>query len=224
MSTTTTEKKRTRTRKVINPLQRGLACETCRKRKVRCCASKPACTSCRRTAIVRGRDPSKVICVYPDPVLSSPAASFIVKTMSNPPHQPPLFPADIETMAIAEQRSHGYLADRRSSTDSYASSSDGLSSFDAATSQLLASFQSYGLGGPIDVMASIRQQQLQQIEQKQMLPHQPWAETSSAAQDHLRLRQQALYNVSHMPATYDHFQQSFLYPTPARTPSLVTQS
>ncbi|GAA6052529.1 hypothetical protein JCM3770_003811 [Rhodotorula araucariae] len=45
-------------------LQKGAACSTCKARKVRCDAAKPACTACRRSARFRGDDPSLVVCSY----------------------------------------------------------------------------------------------------------------------------------------------------------------
>ncbi|CAH7671301.1 hypothetical protein BY996DRAFT_4574995, partial [Phakopsora pachyrhizi] len=51
-------------RYVSRPLQRNQACTTCRSRKVRCDAQKPACGACRRSAAAHGEDPSLVICHY----------------------------------------------------------------------------------------------------------------------------------------------------------------
>ncbi|GAA5911211.1 Zn(II)2Cys6 transcription factor domain-containing protein [Sporobolomyces salmoneus] len=50
--------------KQINPLAKGQSCLTCRQRKVRCTAEKPACKACLRTARFEGRDLSTVECVY----------------------------------------------------------------------------------------------------------------------------------------------------------------
>ncbi|GAA6023007.1 hypothetical protein JCM10207_002038 [Rhodosporidiobolus poonsookiae] len=47
-----------------NILQKGAACATCKARKVRCDAIKPACTACRRSARFRGEDPDLVCCSY----------------------------------------------------------------------------------------------------------------------------------------------------------------
>ncbi|BGO98002.1 hypothetical protein NBRC10513v2_002003 [Rhodotorula toruloides] len=45
-------------------LQKGAACSTCKARKVRCNAAKPACDACRRSARFRGEDPELVVCSY----------------------------------------------------------------------------------------------------------------------------------------------------------------
>ncbi|GAA6042705.1 hypothetical protein JCM8097_003756 [Rhodosporidiobolus ruineniae] len=45
-------------------LAKGKACSTCKARKVRCDAIKPACTACRRSARFRGDDPELVRCCY----------------------------------------------------------------------------------------------------------------------------------------------------------------
>ncbi|GAA5956993.1 hypothetical protein JCM10213_001410 [Rhodosporidiobolus nylandii] len=45
-------------------LAKGAACATCKARKVRCDAIKPACTACRRSARFRGEDPNSVCCSY----------------------------------------------------------------------------------------------------------------------------------------------------------------
>ncbi|KAA1082411.1 hypothetical protein PGT21_002378 [Puccinia graminis f. sp. tritici] len=49
---------------VSRPLQRNQACSTCRSRKVRCDAQKPACGACKRSAAAHGEDPTIVICQY----------------------------------------------------------------------------------------------------------------------------------------------------------------
>ncbi|KAG0148155.1 hypothetical protein CROQUDRAFT_655307 [Cronartium quercuum f. sp. fusiforme G11] len=49
---------------VSRPLQRNQACTTCRSRKVRCDAKKPACGACCRSAAAHGEDPSIVVCRY----------------------------------------------------------------------------------------------------------------------------------------------------------------
>ncbi|GAA5899886.1 hypothetical protein JCM5296_006206 [Sporobolomyces johnsonii] len=48
----------------VNPLPKGQSCSTCRQRKVRCDAGKPACRACLRTARFEGRDLSTVVCQY----------------------------------------------------------------------------------------------------------------------------------------------------------------
>ncbi|KAM0786648.1 hypothetical protein ACM66B_002097 [Microbotryomycetes sp. NB124-2] len=45
-------------------LTRGMACITCRNRKVKCDGVKPACGSCSRSAIAHGEDPTKLECNY----------------------------------------------------------------------------------------------------------------------------------------------------------------
>ncbi|GAA5999097.1 hypothetical protein JCM5350_005470 [Sporobolomyces pararoseus] len=52
--------------KQINPLAKGKSCLTCRQRKVRCTAERPACQACLRTARFEGRDLSTVQCAYND--------------------------------------------------------------------------------------------------------------------------------------------------------------
>ena len=48
-----------------NPaLSRNQACRTCRARKVRCDAVKPACSACRKTANVQNKNPDEVVCEY----------------------------------------------------------------------------------------------------------------------------------------------------------------
>ncbi|PLW51316.1 hypothetical protein PCASD_00959 [Puccinia coronata f. sp. avenae] len=49
---------------VSRPLQRNQACSTCRSRKVRCDAQKPACGACKRSAAAHGENPSIVVCQY----------------------------------------------------------------------------------------------------------------------------------------------------------------
>ncbi|EFP88211.2 uncharacterized protein PGTG_14295 [Puccinia graminis f. sp. tritici CRL 75-36-700-3] len=49
---------------VSRPLQRNQACSTCRSRKVRCDAQKPACGACKRSAAAHGEDPTIIICQY----------------------------------------------------------------------------------------------------------------------------------------------------------------
>ncbi|EGG05727.1 uncharacterized protein MELLADRAFT_87777 [Melampsora larici-populina 98AG31] len=51
-------------RLVSRPLQRNQACSTCRSRKVRCDAARPACGACCRSAAAHGEDPSIVLCQY----------------------------------------------------------------------------------------------------------------------------------------------------------------
>ncbi|GAA5927212.1 hypothetical protein JCM1841_004249 [Sporobolomyces salmonicolor] len=48
----------------VNPLPKGQSCSTCRQRKVRCDAGKPACRACLRTARFEGRDFNTVVCQY----------------------------------------------------------------------------------------------------------------------------------------------------------------
>ncbi|WAR61935.1 hypothetical protein PtB15_14B27 [Puccinia triticina] len=57
-------KKQKAKRFVSRPLQRNQACSTCRSRKVRCDAQKPACGACKRSAAAHGEDPTIVICQY----------------------------------------------------------------------------------------------------------------------------------------------------------------
>ncbi|GAA5843193.1 hypothetical protein JCM11251_001679 [Rhodosporidiobolus azoricus] len=45
-------------------LPKGLACASCKARKVKCDAVRPACSACRRSAKFRGEDPSTVTCVF----------------------------------------------------------------------------------------------------------------------------------------------------------------
>ncbi|GAA5897070.1 hypothetical protein JCM8208_006160 [Rhodotorula glutinis] len=47
-----------------DPLPKGASCQTCRTRKVRCDAGKPACRACLRTARFEGRDEASVVCCY----------------------------------------------------------------------------------------------------------------------------------------------------------------
>ncbi|GAA5842577.1 hypothetical protein JCM9279_003625 [Rhodotorula babjevae] len=47
-----------------DPLPKGASCQTCRARKVRCDAGKPACRACLRTARFEGRDEASVVCCY----------------------------------------------------------------------------------------------------------------------------------------------------------------
>ncbi|GAA5866124.1 hypothetical protein JCM1840_005080 [Sporobolomyces johnsonii] len=47
-------------------LSKGAACATCKARKVRCDAIKPACTACRRSARFKGLNPDEVVCSYFD--------------------------------------------------------------------------------------------------------------------------------------------------------------
>ncbi|KAH9444173.1 hypothetical protein KEM48_010990 [Puccinia striiformis f. sp. tritici PST-130] len=60
----TPTKKLASKRFVSRPLQRNQACSTCRSRKVRCDAQKPACGACKRSAAAHGEDPAIVICQY----------------------------------------------------------------------------------------------------------------------------------------------------------------
>ncbi|GAA6058589.1 hypothetical protein JCM10212_007028 [Sporobolomyces blumeae] len=48
----------------VNPLAKGQSCITCRVRKVRCSADRPACAACLRTAKFEGRDLATVKCEY----------------------------------------------------------------------------------------------------------------------------------------------------------------
>ena len=45
-------------------LSRNAACITCRQRKVRCDARKPACSACRKTANVQNKNPDEIFCEY----------------------------------------------------------------------------------------------------------------------------------------------------------------
>ncbi|GAA5872799.1 hypothetical protein JCM8547_005706 [Rhodosporidiobolus lusitaniae] len=45
-------------------LAKGQSCSSCKARKVRCDAVRPACTACRRSAKFRGDDPDAVCCSY----------------------------------------------------------------------------------------------------------------------------------------------------------------
>ncbi|BGP40010.1 hypothetical protein JCM10450v2_003990 [Rhodotorula kratochvilovae] len=47
-----------------DPLPKGQSCTTCRQRKVRCDAGRPACRACLRTARFEGRDLTTVVCCY----------------------------------------------------------------------------------------------------------------------------------------------------------------
>ncbi|BGP38274.1 hypothetical protein JCM10450v2_002217 [Rhodotorula kratochvilovae] len=80
-------------------LQKGAACSTCKARKVRCDAAKPACTACRRSARFRGDDPSLVVCSYSatrrcGPTPGQDAASKRVKDLKAE------LPAPIEPIAV----------------------------------------------------------------------------------------------------------------------------
>ncbi|GAA5883545.1 hypothetical protein JCM16303_005479 [Sporobolomyces ruberrimus] len=67
-SATATKKSSTKGRhiKQINPLAKGKSCLTCRQRKVRCTAERPACQACLRTARYEGRDVKTIQCTYED--------------------------------------------------------------------------------------------------------------------------------------------------------------
>ncbi|GAA5834660.1 hypothetical protein JCM9279_007074 [Rhodotorula babjevae] len=94
-------------------LQKGAACSTCKARKVRCDAAKPACTACRRSARFRGDDPNLVLCSYsatrrcgPAPGASPEAAARVkeVKARVSSPIQPVAVEAVSSERALSSPR------------------------------------------------------------------------------------------------------------------------
>lgn len=57
------------------PLARNSACLTCRTRKVRCDAGKPACGPCVKTALLHGEDPRAIQCDYDSALTKGPSGS-----------------------------------------------------------------------------------------------------------------------------------------------------
>ncbi|GAA6024547.1 hypothetical protein JCM10207_008270, partial [Rhodosporidiobolus poonsookiae] len=45
-------------------LERGRACQTCRRRRVKCDGARPVCTRCAKSAKAHGEDPTSFACVY----------------------------------------------------------------------------------------------------------------------------------------------------------------
>ncbi|GAA5921262.1 hypothetical protein JCM3775_002965 [Rhodotorula graminis] len=85
-------------------LQKGAACSTCKARKVRCDAAKPACTACRRSARFRGDDPNLVLCSYsatrrcgPAPGASPEAAARVKEVKARA--LSPLHPVAVEAVS-----------------------------------------------------------------------------------------------------------------------------
>ncbi|KPV74257.1 uncharacterized protein RHOBADRAFT_54102 [Rhodotorula graminis WP1] len=56
-------------------IARGLACQTCRKRKLKCDGAKPACGACARSATIHGDDVDVLVCSYDDPAVKKKRAS-----------------------------------------------------------------------------------------------------------------------------------------------------
>ncbi|GJN90337.1 hypothetical protein Rhopal_003346-T1 [Rhodotorula paludigena] len=48
-------------------IQRGNACQTCRRRKLKCDGVKPLCGACRKSAVAHGDDAQSIACIYDDP-------------------------------------------------------------------------------------------------------------------------------------------------------------
>jgi len=54
---------------------RSQACQTCRKRKLKCDGAKPACGACARSAQIHGDDVDVLVCSYDDPTVKKKRAS-----------------------------------------------------------------------------------------------------------------------------------------------------